>query len=134
MEFNRKRHLRIEIYKTRNIIKFEFYVILSLRQSNRAVRSQYRLNLEIPKMKQVTFCNKIFGPKIWNSLPLHIKSSENINTFKKVIKSWNGITFNCQVCLEKVFRKQLLLVFFFHALLLFWKLSIRGKFRTFVSI
>ena len=75
----------------------------SLRQSNRAVWSQYKLNLEIPKMKQVTFGNKsmkCFEPKIWNSLPLHIKSLENLNTFKEVIKGWNGITFNCQVCLR----------------------------------
>ena len=76
--------------------------IFSLRQPNRAV-CQYKLNLDVRKIKQVTFGNKSlkrFGPKIWNSLPLHIKSSENLNTFKDAIKSWNGITFNCQVCLR----------------------------------
>ena len=58
--------------------------IFSLGQSSRAVWSQYKLNLEVPKMKQVTFGNKnmkSFGPKNWNSLSLHIKSSENLNTF-----------------------------------------------------
>ena len=54
-------------------------------------------------MEQVTFGNKSLksvGPKILNSLLLHIKSSENLNTYKEVIKSWDGITFNCQVCLR----------------------------------
>ena len=39
----------------------------SLRQSNGTVSSQYKLNLEVPKMKQVTFGNKslkCFGLKI----------------------------------------------------------------------
>ena len=39
----------------------------SLRQSNRAVRSRYKLNLEVPKMKHVSFDNKSlrsFRPKI----------------------------------------------------------------------
>ena len=41
--------------------------IFSLRESNRTVSSQYKLNLEVPKMKQVTFGNKslkCFGLKI----------------------------------------------------------------------
>ena len=38
MELNRKRNLRIEIYKTSNIVKFEFMKeIFSFRQSNKAI-------------------------------------------------------------------------------------------------
>ena len=65
------------------------------------VRSQYRLNLYIPKVNQVSFGNKSvrsFAPKIWNSLPPHIKSCENLETFKRVIKNWDDITCNCRVC------------------------------------
>ena len=54
------------------------------------VRSQYRLNLDIPKINQVSFGNKSirsFEPKNWNSLPPHIKSFENLETFKRVIKT-----------------------------------------------
>ena len=64
--------------------------ILRLRVTNRMVGSQYRLNLEIPKVNRVSFGNKSirsFGPKIWNSLPSHIKSCENLETFKGVIKN-----------------------------------------------
>ena len=63
--------------------------IFRLRATNRMVRSQYRLNLEIPKVNQVSFGNKSirsFVPKIWNSLPPHIKSCENLETFKRVIR------------------------------------------------
>ena len=75
--------------------------IFRLRVTNRMVHSQRRINLDIPKINQVSFGNKSiisFGLKIWNSLPRHIKSCENLETFKRVIKNWDGITCNCRVC------------------------------------
>ena len=47
--------------------------IFELRKTDRAVRNQYKLNLEIPITNQVTFGTKVIrylGPKIWKSLPL----------------------------------------------------------------
>ena len=44
--------------------------IFELRKTNRAVRNQYKLNLEVPIINQVTFGAKsirYLGPKIWNS-------------------------------------------------------------------
>ena len=76
--------------------------VFSFRQSIKAVHSQYKLNLEVPKMKHLTFANKSmksFRPKIWNSLPLSIKSSENLNTFKEIIKAGMEIHLT-QVCLK----------------------------------
>ena len=66
-----------------------YEVIFRLTVTNRAVLSQHRLSLDIPKVNQVSFGNKnirSFGPKIWNSLPPHIKSCENLETFKRVKK------------------------------------------------
>ena len=63
--------------------------IFELRETNRAVRNQYKLNLDVPIINQVTFGAKsirYLRPKIWNSLPFHIKSSESITTFKRIIK------------------------------------------------
>ena len=71
------------------------------RVTNRVVRSQYRLNLDIPKVNHISFSSKSIRPfeqKIWNSLPPHIKSCENFETFKRVIKNWDNITCNCRVC------------------------------------
>ena len=69
--------------------------------TDRRVRNQYRLNVDIHKVNQVSFGNKStrsFGLKIWNYLPPHIKSSENLETFKRVKKNWDDITCNCRVC------------------------------------
>ena len=49
--------------------------IFRLRVTNRMGCNQYRLNLDIPKVNQVSFGNKSirsFGPKISNSFPSHI--------------------------------------------------------------
>ena len=102
MKASRLRSLCVEIYKSINAINPSFMnEIFRLRVTNRIVRSQYRLDLDIPRVNQVSFGNKSirsFGPKIWNSLPPHIKSCENLETFKRVIKNWDGITCNCRVC------------------------------------
>ena len=63
--------------------------IFELRKTNRAIRNQYKLNLEVPIINQATFGAKsirYLGPKIWNTLPFHIKSSESLTTFKIIIK------------------------------------------------
>ena len=38
------------------------------------------------------------GAKLWNSLPEDIKSSENLITFKRFIKTWNGTTCKRSFC------------------------------------
>ena len=57
-----------------------------------------KLNLDFRKWNQKTFgykCLKILGPKIWNKLPYHVKSSENLDTFKNLLKNWDGNLFEC---------------------------------------
>ena len=64
MKASRLKILCDEIYKSINSINLPK---CRLRVTNRAVRSQYRLNLNIPKVNQVSFGNKSirsFGPKI----------------------------------------------------------------------
>ena len=61
--------------------------ISQLRETNRTVRNQYKLNLNVPKVNQVRFVEKSLrycGPKIWNSLPFHVKTSENLKTLLKI--------------------------------------------------
>ena len=76
MNVNRLRSLCIESFKTLNNINPDFMnEIFDLRKTNRAVRNQYKLNLEVPTINQVTFGIKsirYLGPKIWNSLPFDI--------------------------------------------------------------
>ena len=62
---------------------------------------EIKMDLEMPRINQVTFGTRslrILGPKIWNSLLLNVKSSENLSLFKEVIKNWNGLFCNCRIC------------------------------------
>ena len=75
--------------------------IFKLRNTDRLTREKYRLNLEIRKPNQDTFGTRSlrsYGPKIWNALPYHIKTSDNSNSFKSIIKCWEGNYCNCRVC------------------------------------
>ena len=79
MKVNRLRSLCIEIYTLINNINPTYMnENFKLRKISRAVPSNYKLNLEVPTINQVSFGDKslrYYGPKIWNSLPFHVKSS-----------------------------------------------------------
>ena len=73
--------------------------LFKLRETNRNVRNKYKLNLNIPVVNQVNYGTKSlrsFGPKIWNSLPHHVKSAENLEAFKKLLIA--GMSCSCVVC------------------------------------
>ena len=85
--------------------------IFELRLCSRPVREQYKLNLNILRRRQVTFGTKSLeslGPKIWNNLPYHIKSAENLNVFKNLFKKWNGSFCSCNVCALWIFKYNIL--------------------------
>ena len=94
--------LCVEIYKFLNDLNPSFmWEIFVTRKTKRAVRERYKTYLEIPRVNQASFGTKslrFYGPKIWNSLPYHIKSAENLLCFKNLIKSWNGSFCSCKVC------------------------------------
>ena len=82
MSMNRLGTLCVEIYKTLNELNPSFMKnILMWNETNRLTREQSKLNFNTPSYNQMTFGYKslrIFGSKIWNKLPYHIKSSENL--------------------------------------------------------
>ena len=83
-------------------------------ETNRNAHNKYKLNLDIPLVNQVTYSNKSlrsFGPKIWNSLPHHVKSAENLEAFKKIINSWNSVSGNGVVYSLEKFQNNLLDVY-----------------------
>ena len=66
--------------------------IFNLRNTDKLTRDKYKLTLEIPKPNQATFGTRSlrsYGPKIWNALPYHIKTSDDLNSFKAIIKCWD---------------------------------------------
>ena len=85
--------------------------IFKLRNTDRLTREKYKLNLEILKPNQVTFGTRSlrsYGPKIQNALPDHIKTSDNLNSFKSIIKCWDGNHCTCRVCEHSTSRQQAL--------------------------
>ena len=102
MKVNKLRTFCTEIYKSiNNINPMYMNKILKLKKTSKVVPSNYKLNLDVPTINQVSFGDKslrYYGPKIWNSLRFHIKSSDNLETFKNIIKNWNGVSCKCKVC------------------------------------
>ena len=87
--------------------------IFKLRNTDRLTREKYKLNLEIPKPNQATFGTRSlrsYGQKIWNALPYHIKTSDNLNSFKAIIKYLDGNHCTCRVCQHTTSRQQTLTV------------------------
>ena len=78
----RTRTLCREIYKAVDGLNPEIMKNqVKVRKTNGAHRQECKLNLEIPKSIQVSFCTKslrIQGPTFWAPLPFHIKSKENL--------------------------------------------------------
>ena len=102
MNVYRLRNLCVEIYKTINKLNSEFMKnIFKVNENKRVVREQYKLNLETPEWNQVIFgakSLKVYGSKVWNSLPTHIKTSKNLIQFKSLMKNWNDKSCSCTVC------------------------------------
>ena len=76
----------MEIYKIiNNINPTIMKQIFQLRETKRTVRNQYKLNLIVTKIHQVSYGEKslrYYGPKIWNSIPFHVETCENIKILK----------------------------------------------------
>ena len=82
--------------------------ILKLRNTDRLTQEKDKPNLEIPKPNQVNFGTRSlrsYGLKIWNDVPYHIKSSDNFNSFKAIMKCWDGNHCTCRVCEHTSSRK-----------------------------
>ena len=80
--------------------------IFKLKITGREACDKYKLNLDIPKWNQRTFDNKslkVLGPKIWNNLPHHVKSSDNLDTFKNLLKNWDGNLCKCNLCKNDIY-------------------------------
>ena len=99
------RSVCIEMFKTLNDINPSFMKeLFQLRITNRPVRENYLFNMFVHKTNQVKYGTKSLrnlAPKIWNSLPLQIKTAENLDIFKDLIKSWDGASCKCNICFKQ---------------------------------
>ncbi len=100
MHVSRLRVLCIEIFKTlKNLNPSFMHDIFKIRSS--AYSSRNPNDLQHYRPNQVTFGSnslQSLGPQIWNGLPNEIKSAENLSSFKRMIKMWNGPNCKCNAC------------------------------------
>ena len=78
----------------------------NLKINRREVRDKCRLNLDLSKWNQRTFgykSLKVLDPKTWNNLPCHIRSSDNLDTFKNLLKNWEGNLCKCNLCKNDIY-------------------------------
>ena len=65
--------------------------LLQVQPLRRSLRSNDNLNLTVPRTKLVSAGDRAFAvcaPKLWNKLPIKIKSAPNVTTFKKLVKTY----------------------------------------------
>ena len=102
MDVKKEYKLCQEIYKTINNLNLIFIkkTNFDLSLCSRVVRKQYKLNLDIPRKKQVVFGTAslgYLGLRTWNNILYHIKYVENMNVFKYLVKKANGSSRSCNV-------------------------------------
>ena len=102
MTVQRLRYLCAEIYRTVNGLN-PSYMKNVFKKSNtlRSKRMQHQNNLSVPQPNYYEFGTKSlasFGPKVWDSLPINIRSAETFKVFKKLIKTLDGEMRKCRMC------------------------------------
>ena len=88
--------------------------ILSTVSNKRPIRRNHKMNLITPKTNKIIYGTKSLrnlAIKIWSSLTVRIKSSENLRYFKGLIQVWEGTP--CNISIQVGFW------FYFYALVCF---------------
>ena len=100
MHVSRLRVLCIEVVKTLKNLNASFMQdIFKIKSSSYSLRKSN--DLQRYRSNQVTFGSnslRSLGPQIWNGLPNEIKSAENLNSFKNMIKKLDGQNCKCSAC------------------------------------
>ena len=99
--------MAIEMYKVKNnlgpslldnIFALNSHTRMGLRSSSDFIR---------PRVNTVHYGKdslQYFGSIIWNTIPLEIKNSVNLNTFKKQIRNWSPDECLCRLCQLYLYR------------------------------
>ena len=89
MEIRRLKTLAVEIFKTLNEINPPYMKNMLTKKTSK-VRQNDIIVKHINTSRFGTQSLSFLGPKIWNNLPLNIKSETSFPKFKEYIKTWLG--------------------------------------------
>ena len=99
MYAKRIRIIAQEVYKSLHGLSPSYIAELL---TNRTFKSRRPLDIYTPTVNQVTYGYRSYrfeAPRVWNSLPLNIRTSENFPLFKTLIKTWSGPNCRCTSCM-----------------------------------
>ncbi len=98
IEVRKLRFLAIEIFKTINELNPSFMTkIFTLNTERIASRKVLKVKSQASR-RYGTNSLRSLGPRIWNALPLEIRTCEHLNTFKALINTWSGPNCTCSNC------------------------------------
>ena len=89
LEVTRQKCILIEVYKSINNLNPVYLNDLFTRVNSVHFTRGSVMGLSVPSAMIVTYCShsiKHFGTILWNSLPFHFQTAENINTFINTLK------------------------------------------------
>ena len=101
MRVRQMQNLCTEIYKTLSNLNPQYMQEL-FEKSSSSYSTRRPNDLRIPRVNQASYGSRSIrfeGTMLWNHLPEHIKSSENMYIFKTLIKNWTGPSCGCNYCL-----------------------------------
>ena len=97
-EVRKLRFLSVEIFKTIKDLRISFMKeIFNLNTTRDVSRNKLLVKSQNTK-KYGTDSLRSLGPKIWNNLPIELKNTNNLDTFKALIKTWAGPSCSCKLC------------------------------------
>jgi exonuclease III len=100
--------MAIEMYKTKN--KLEPEVILNnifILNENRRDGMRSSSDFLRPRINSVHFGEdslQYFGSVIWDKIPIEIRNSESLSSFKSKIRNWSPDECTCRLCRDYVYR------------------------------
>ena len=90
----------MEVYKCINAINVPYLNdMFKVKENKFGLRHQK--NVVQPRFNTIKYGKNSFsyiGSHIWNMLPCHFQTAENINVFKRLVKTWEGPKCKCKLC------------------------------------
>ena len=100
LELARKREILVEVYKAVMHLSPPFmWGVFTQKLTRYNLRNSNQLN--IPHSNTTKYGLRSFstyGATLWNSLPGHIKSCGDLNSFKSCMKTWQDTPCKCNMC------------------------------------
>ena len=101
LQIIRIKTLATEIFKTFHSLNPIYMNEIFQTNPSKTRNLRSRNNLITHRYNSITYGKnslRILGPTIWNHLPDEYETAEDLQTFKSLLKQWNGPQGNCNLC------------------------------------